>query len=123
MIGPVKEFARTLIGFAETRARLAASELEEQTLRFLEIALWAVLSIFFFGVAIVFLAMLVVLLAWDANRLLAAGLLAALFLGVGTVGAVIAARLLKQRPKMFAATLEELAKDRDRAARGAEPGA
>ena len=123
MIGPVKELARTLVGFAETRARLAASELEEQTLRFLEIAMWAVLSMFFFGVAMVFLAMLVLLLAWDANRLLAAGLLAALFLGIGTVGAVIAARLLKQRPKMFAATLDELAKDRDRVARDTEPGA
>lgn len=121
MIGPVKEFARSLIALAETRARLAANELEEQTLRFLEIAAWGVLSIFFFGVATVFVALLIVLLAWDANRVLAASLLAALFLGAGTTGAVMARRLLRERPRMFAATLDELAKDRARLEREQQP--
>jgi uncharacterized membrane protein YqjE len=118
MLGPVREFVRTLVVLAETRARLAANELEEQTLCLLEIAVWTVLSMFFFGVAVVFLAVLIVLLAWDANRVLAAGLLTALFLGTGTFGAFMAARLLKLRPKLFAATLAELAKDRERIERG-----
>jgi len=120
MIGPVKEFARSLIALAETRARLAANELEEQTLRFLEIAVWAVLAMFFLGVAVVFLALVVVLLAWDSNRVLAASLLAVLFLGTGAVGALMTRRLLKERPRLFAATLGELAKDRERVER--DPG-
>jgi len=120
MIGPVQDFVRSLIALAETRARLAANELEEQTLRILEIAVWAVLAMFFFGVAVVFLAMVVILLAWDSNRVLAAALLALLFLGVGTLGAFMARRLLKERPRLFAATLGELAKDRERVER--DPG-
>lgn len=121
MIGPVKEFVRTLIALAETRAQLAANELEEQTLRLLEIAVWAVVSMFFVGVATVFLGILIVLLAWDANRMLAAGLLAALFLGIGGFGALMARRLLRDRPKLFAATLAELKKDRQRIERDESP--
>jgi len=117
MIGPVRELARSLVALVETRARLAANELEEQALRFLEIAAWAVLSMFFFGVATIFVALLIVLLAWDANRVLAASLLAALFAGIGTLGAIVAGRLLRQRPKMLVATLNELEKDRERVER------
>lgn len=122
MIGPVKELVRSLIGLAETRARLAANELEEQALRLVEIGAWVLFSMFFFGVAVVFAAILIVLLAWDANRILAAGLLAALFLATGVAGALVSRRLMRERPRMFAATLEELAKDRERLERDAASG-
>ena len=56
----------------------------------------------------------VVILYWESNRLLAAGLLAALFLAAGAAGALIARRRLGERPKVLAATLAELAKDRER---------
>lgn len=122
MIGPVREFARSLVALVETRARLAANELEEQALRFLEIAVWAMLAMFFFGIATVFVALVIVLLAWDANRILAACLLAALFAGVGTLGAIMARRLLRERPRMLVATLGELEKDRERVARDRQAG-
>ena len=114
MLGPVRELARTLLSFAETRARLAAAELDEQVVRFVEIALWGALAVFFFGVAIVFAAVLIVLLAWDSHRLFAAGLLAALFALATGVAALLARARLRERPKFLQATLEELRKDRDR---------
>jgi len=77
MPGPVREFARTLLSFVLTRTRLAATELEEQGVRLIEILIWFAVALFFFGIAIVFAAVVVVLLFWDSNRLLAAGLLAA----------------------------------------------
>lgn len=113
MLGPVREFARTLLSFALTRTRLAATELEEQVLRLLEIVVWLAAALFFLGIAIVFAALLVVLLFWDANRLLAAGLLAALFVSLGTGAALVARRLLRERPKLLAATLAELERDRE----------
>ena len=113
MPGPVREFARTLLSFALTRTRLAATELEEQALRLIEILVWTAVALFFIGVATVFIAVLVVLLFWDSNRLLAAGLLAALFVAIG-IGAVLIARVrLRERPKLLAATLAELERDRD----------
>lgn len=113
MLGPVRELARTLLSFALTRTRLAATELEEQALRLIEILIWLAVALFFLGIAILFAAVLVVLLFWDSNRLLAAGLLAALFISIGTGAALVARRHLHERPKLLAATLAELERDRD----------
>jgi uncharacterized membrane protein YqjE len=113
MLGPVRELARTLLSFVLTRTRLAATELEEQALRVVEILVWLGVALFFLGIAVVFAAVLVVLLFWDSNRVLAAGLLAALFVSIG-IGAVLVARVrLHERPKLLAATLAELERDRD----------
>ena len=117
MLGSLREVARTLLSFAETRARLAATEIEEQAVRLLEILLWLALAVFFSGVALLFLAILVLLLFWDANRLLAAGLLAVLFLGAAAAAALVARMLMRERPKFLAATLAELDLDRDRIGR------
>ena len=113
MPGPVREFARTLLSFALTRTRLAATELEEQALRLIEILIWLAAALFFLGIAVVFAAILVVLAYWDSNRLLAAGLLAALFVSVGAGAALFARHLMRERPKLLAATLAELERDRN----------
>lgn len=113
MLGPVREIARTLLSFVLTRTRLAAAELEEQGLRLIEILVWVAVALFFLGIAIVFAALLVVLLFWDANRLLAAGLLSALFVSLGAGAALIVRRLLRERPPLLAATLAELERDRN----------
>lgn len=115
MFGSTRELARTLLGFAETRARLAANEIEEQALRVVEVALWTAGALFFFGLATVFASVIVVLVFWDANRILAAALLTALYLGAGAAGALIARARWRERPKFLGATLEELRKDRERA--------
>ena len=113
MPGPVRDFARTLLSFVLTRTRLAATELEEQALRLIEIMVWLAVALFFIGISIVFAALLVVLLFWDSNRLLAAGLLAALFVSIGTGASLVARRLLRERPKLLATTLAELERDRN----------
>lgn len=113
MLGPVREIARSLLSYALTRTRLAATELEEQALRLIEIMAWLAAAMFFAAIAILFVAVLVVLLFWDSNRLVAAGLLAALFVSVATGAALIARRLLRERPPLLAATLAELERDRN----------
>ena len=117
MLGSLRELARTLLSFAETRTRLAATELEEQAVRLIEILIWLAAALFLFGVALVFIAVLMVLLFWDSNRLLAAGLLAALFLGAGAATALIGRSRMRERPKFLTATLAELKLDRDRIGR------
>jgi uncharacterized membrane protein YqjE len=113
MLGPIRELARTLLSFTLTRTRLAATEVEEQALRLIEILVWLAVALFFLGIALVFAAVLVVLLFWDSNRLLAAGLLTALFVSIGIGAALIARVRLRERPKFLAATLAELERDRD----------
>jgi uncharacterized membrane protein YqjE len=90
MLASVRELARTLLAILETRARLAATELEEQAVRLVEIALWFALAILFLSVALVFVSVLVLLAFWDSNRMLAAGFLAVLYLSAGGAAALIA---------------------------------
>jgi len=117
MLGSVRELARTLLSFAETRARIAATELEEQAARLAEILLWTSAALLFTGIALVFIAILVVLLFWDSNRLLAAGLLAAVFFGIAAASALVARSRLRERPKFLAATIAELKEDGERISR------
>jgi uncharacterized membrane protein YqjE len=114
MLGPARELARTLLSFAETRTRLAATELEEQSIRLVEILLWVGAALFFFGVTLLFVAVLIVLHFWDSNRLLAAGLIAALFAGAGIASALVVRARMLARPKFLAATLTELQRDKER---------
>ena len=114
MLGSMRDLARILLSFAETRTRLAATELEEQSLRLLEILLWLLVALFFLGVTLLFVAVLIVLHFWDADRVLAAGLIAALFAGAGIGSALIVRARLRARPKFLAATLAELQRDKER---------
>lgn len=114
MLGSVRELARSILAFTETRARLAATELEEQAVRLVEIAVWLALTLLFFGVALVFLSMLIVLAYWDSNRMLAAGLLAVLYFGAGGAAALVTRARCRERPGLLAATLEELRRDVER---------
>lgn len=110
----VRDVARTLLAFAETRTRLAANELEEQALRFAEIAIWIAVAFFFFGVGLVFVAVLAVLLFWETHAELVAGILAVVFFAAGFAGAAMVRARLRERPKLLEATVAELARDRER---------
>jgi len=114
MLGPARELARTLLSFAETRTRLAVTELEEQSIRLVEILLWLAAALFFAGVSLLFIAVLIVLHFWDSDRLLAAGLIAALFVGAGLLSALMVRWRMRERPKFLAATLAELQRDKER---------
>ena len=110
----VRSTVRTLLSFAETRARLAANEFEEQLLRLLEVAAWAVAAVFFFAIAVLLVCLFIVLVFWDSNRILAAGLIAGLFVAGGGVSVLMGRSCLAARPKFLAATLAEFEKDRQR---------
>ena len=111
MPGPLRALARTAVSFVSTRAQLAANELEEQVVRLLEILLWLAAAAFFAGVALLFVALVIVLAFWDSNRLLAAGLLATLFAAAAAGTALVARACMRERPKFLAATLAELRRD------------
>src|SRR5471030_1281743 len=85
----VRSALRTLLAFAETRARLAANEFEEQALHILEVAVWAAAALLLSAIALVFIALFIVLVFWDSNRLLAAGLVAAFFVAGGAISALM----------------------------------
>ena len=62
---------------------------------------------------LVMLSLAVVVAFWDTHRLLATVVLGAAYIVIAVVLFLIA-RSRAQRPRLFAASLEELAKDRER---------
>jgi uncharacterized membrane protein YqjE len=103
----LKDLLATVSALAQNRLELLGTELEEQVARL------AILLVLVFT-AVVLAAVAIVVLFWDEHRVLVAFCLAggmALLAG-GAILFVLAQ--LRERPRMFQATLEELAKDRQR---------
>ena len=65
------------------------------------------------GVFALALAMLLTVLWWDTQRYLALAVLCAFFLGAGCVCLVAVLRIRGDGARLFAASLAELARDRD----------
>jgi uncharacterized membrane protein YqjE len=101
----------TLVAMLHTRLELASVELQEEAQRLLGYLVWALLSLFLFGVAIGMVALFVVVLFWESYRLEAIGGMALLF---GAAAALIAVKLkasIAGKPRLMADTVAELRKD------------
>ena len=109
----LKALLATLLGIAHTRVELISTEVEEQFARLVSLLVWGLVALFFAFTGVILSAIAVVVVFWDSNRLLAAGLLGGLFIAIGTGAALIARRRLRERPKLLAATLAELERDRE----------
>jgi len=109
----IKHLAQTLLGAAQTRLEILATEIEEERARLEQMLLVALGAVFCLALGIVLCVAYVVVFFWDTHRLAAVGLLAAGFLAAGVVLGLILRDKAKTRPKPFAITRGELAKDRD----------
>jgi uncharacterized membrane protein YqjE len=112
LLHSIKHLAQTLLGAAQTRLEILATEIEEERVRLEQLLLVALAAAFCLAMGIVLCVALVVLYYWDTHRLAAAGTLAAAFLAAGVVLGLILRDKVKTRPKPFAITRGELAKDR-----------
>jgi uncharacterized membrane protein YqjE len=114
VLAALRRLAATAVGLLQTRIELLATELEEERARVFRILLLTVAALVFLALGVITLTFLVILLAWDTHRVLAAGLLTAAFLGIGALLALNARNAAKEKTKLFSASLAELAKDRDK---------
>jgi uncharacterized membrane protein YqjE len=103
----------TLIAIVHNRLELLATELQEEIGRVALLLLWGAVALFFAFLGIAFIALLIVIVFWDDHRILAAGLIAALFLLLALAAGWLAARQIAAKPRPFDASLSELAKDRE----------
>jgi uncharacterized membrane protein YqjE len=113
LLHSLRRLVATLLAIGEARLELLSTELEEEFARIASLLLVACLALFFVGLGVVFAAFFIVIYFWDDNRLLAVGLLTAFFV----IGAAIAGNTLRkqlnERPRFFAASIDELRKDRE----------
>jgi len=111
LLESLRDLAGTFVALVQTRIEIFASEVDEERTRLARIVVLALTALFCLGLAIVLLVLLVAVIFWDEHRLLAVGLLAALFALCG-LGSLLALRsAVRKRPRFLSATLAELRKD------------
>ena len=111
LLESLRNLAKTFVALLQTRIEIFASELDEERARLARVVVLAVVGAFCLGLATVLLVLLIVVIFWDTNRLLAIGVIAGLF-ALGALAALLALRsTVRERPKFLSATLAELHKD------------
>lgn len=117
LLDSLQRMAGTLLDILRTRVEIVASEFEEERERIRELVLFGFLALFFAAFGFLLLTLFVIVLFWETHRVYAVGGFALLYLGLGVLAAATLRRRLKSRPRLFATTLAELAKDRERLTR------
>lgn len=111
LVESAARFAATVLAMVQTRAALAAAEVEEESLRYFSYLLAALAALFCLGIAIVLAVLLIVVLYWDTHRI---GVLLTLTLLFALAGGWIALGLRRRyqnKPPLLAHTLDELGRD------------
>jgi uncharacterized membrane protein YqjE len=107
----VARLVATFIAVLQTRAELATVEIEEEALRYFVYLMMALAAMFFAGVAILLVILLVVALYWDEHRIGVLLTLIALFaIASAAVGVKLRDRY-RRKPSLLGHTLVELSRD------------
>ena len=104
--------ATTLVAIAHTRLELLSTDLEEEREHLLSLLALSLAALFCLGVGVLLATILLVATFWDTHRLLVLGSLAGFFLAAGMAAFGFAMHKARTKPRLFAASLLELFKDR-----------
>lgn len=118
LLASLKTLVLTLIGVLQTRLELLSADVAEERARLTAILVSAMVALFCLGVGVVLLAILIVVLFWESHRIMTLGLLTVLFLAAGAGLWAVAMHKLRNKPRLFQASIGELAKDRDQLSSG-----
>ena len=107
----------TLVAIVHTRLDLLSSDLEEDRAHFFALLVLSLVAFLCVGVGVVLVMILLVVAFWDTHRLLSLAVIAAVFLTSGIGVWVVAVRKARSKPRLFAASLSELSRDRQQLGR------
>ncbi len=111
LLSSLKNLVFTGASIAQTRLELISTDVQIARTQFINLLIMVIFTLFFLFFGLVMLALLIVVYSWDSDRMLALSLLTSGFLAVGCILALVVLRSLKTMPKLFAATIAELAQD------------
>ena len=103
-----------LIELGQVRLQLASVEARAEAVRLGELVMYGLVAGVMLSLGLGFLAILLTVILWDNNRLLALGVFATVFLTLGVVFVLAARRRLNSSPPIWSATVEELERDKER---------
>ena len=107
----LKQLLGTVLEIAQVRLELLGTEVELEKRRIFDGLMWAAMALLCMGIGLVLLCGFVILLLWDGYRIAAVGVLALLFVGLGTFLARDAMKRIQNSQTMFSASLNELKQD------------
>ena len=113
LLASLKMLMLTLVDMVQTRLELLSTDVAEERAQLTAILISVMLALFCLGVGVVLLAILIAVMFWETHRLAALGGLAAVFLAAGAGLWMFALNKLRNKPRLFDASINELAKDRE----------
>ena len=113
LLSSIKGLASTGASIAQTRLELLSVDVQIARTKFISLLVMIVSSLFFLFFGLVMLALFIVIYSWETDRMMALGLLTGAFLSVGLILALLIAQSLRTMPRLFEASITELAKDRE----------
>lgn len=113
LLASLRRLVATFVEILHTRGELLSTEIEEEVVRFRELILYGVASLFFLGFGLLLLTLFIIALFWETAGPSVLGVFAFFYLASGIIAVLIIRHKLKTRPPLFAATLAELDKDRE----------
>jgi uncharacterized membrane protein YqjE len=113
LLSSIKNLAATGASIAQTRLELLSVDVQIARSKFLQFLVMIVSALFFLFFGLVMLALLIVIYSWESDRILALSLLTGAFISIGVILGVIVIQSLRTMPKLFEASIAELAKDAD----------
>lgn len=119
----VTDVLALFVDIVETRMELLFLDLQEGTERLVGLLAWGLIGLLAAVMSLLLGAFTLILAFWDTHRILVAGLITALFAALALLALVMVGRHVRARQALFAATMEEFAKDRQhlRSEREASP--
>lgn len=114
----LRALAGSVVSIAHTRLELLSADIAEERAHLTSLLVMGLVSLFFLGVGVVLLAILIVVAFWESHRLAALGGLTGLFLIAGAGLAWLAMLKARTKPRLFEASLAELSKDRQQLSSG-----
>jgi uncharacterized membrane protein YqjE len=118
LLASLKTLTLTLVDVLQTRLELLSSDVAEERAHLTAILISTMVALFCLGVGVVLLAILIVVLFWESHRIVTLALLTAVFLAAGAGLWGVAMHKLRNKPRLFEASIGELAKDRDQLSSG-----
>ncbi len=117
LLSSIKNLAATVASIAQTRLELLSVDVQIARSKFLQSLVMIVSALFFLFFGLVMLALLIVIYSWEFDRILALSLLTGAFISIGVILGAIVIQSLRTMPKLFEASITELAKDAEELSR------
>lgn len=110
-IGSIKTLAGSVLELLRVRVELFALEWHEERERAKQLLVLGVAGVLMLGLGLLLLTFFIIVLFWDSYRLVAIGVVTALYLGGGVLCLLNIRAQVKNHPPPFATSLQEFIED------------